>query len=180
MSNDTPNLKGPQKAEVEKHAKDVLAHSTKNSSLEQQIVVIESKVILGYMTKADGDAKIATIRSLMEANKAKEPKATDSNLTTPDGHEVAAEMVKAEYLKMSLEQQPALSVNGLGEIRYVSLEPEHISEYIDVTVHLNPWGRMRQCDEDLKNLMATIGRDINHELGSWIEIGKRVGEAATE
>jgi len=42
-----------------------------------------------------------------------------------------------------------------------------IITYMSYTQHLNPYGRQRQCDIDLQNLMGLINQDVNAAVGDY-------------
>ena len=168
----------PQQAEVDAHTKAVAKFATEQHLLTQQICALEIKVASGQAS-TDEKKKLEQLKALQAANATKEPDPTNTSLTSPDGHAVVNSATIQEYTVKSIDRTPAPEKN-IGEVRFVSVDDGDLVSYINATVHLNPWGRMRQCDEDLKNLMATIGRDINNELGEWIGIGKTIAKSATE
>ena len=81
----------------------------------------------------------------------------------------------------TLPQIPQAQVNGLnGSVNFPTIDPNDLYTYVVSTCFLNPWGRNRQCDEDIKNLNSFIQADILNELGEWVACGKSIANSATQ
>ena len=51
-----------------------------------------------------------------------------------------------------------------------AVDPNDLITYMSYTQHLNPYGRQRQCDIDLQNLMALVNQDANAIVGENIDL----------
>ena len=57
------------------------------------------------------------------------------------------------------------------------IEPGDLITYMTQTQHLNPYGRNRQCDTDLADLMGLIQGDHYAEIGANLEMIKNLGSS---
>ena len=81
----------------------------------------------------------------------------------------------------TLSQTPQPQINGNnGKTVFPTINYDDLYTYITSTGFLNPWGRNRQCDDDLKDLFAIVKLDLQNEQGEWVAIGKNVASALTE
>ena len=85
-------------------------------------------------------------------------------------------VVSATVAPMS---QPQVNGNN-SSVQYGTPNYNDLPAYITKTNFLNPWGRNRQCDDDLKNLMAYINADIMSARGAWINTGVAVAASPTD
>lgn len=53
---------------------------------------------------------------------------------------------------------------GTVAVRNVEVKPDDIVTYMTLTQHLNPYGRKRQCDIDLENIVFGLDQVVNHEM----------------
>jgi hypothetical protein len=53
---------------------------------------------------------------------------------------------------------------GKVSIITTTIDPSNLIQYMTLTQHLNPYGRKRQCDTDLENLMSIINKDVNGSI----------------
>jgi hypothetical protein len=110
---------------------------------------------------------------------------TSSTTTTTTTTNISAKLkVKGSSSASSTTTLASMSqpqVNGNNtSVQYGTPNYNDLSSYITKTTFLNPWGRNRQCDDDLKNLMAYINADMMSELGAWINTGVAVAASATD
>ena len=75
----------------------------------------------------------------------------------------AAKEALVTQIKLSIPPPPAGAIN----IVHSSVAAGDIISYIKFTQYLNPYGRRRQCDADLENLMAVIGKSADNELAEY-------------
>lgn len=55
------------------------------------------------------------------------------------------------------------AIPGTTSMQYIKYSQLDIVEYINNTVKLNPWGRNRKCDDDLKDLLTIVAASIKEE-----------------
>jgi len=79
--------------------------------------------------------------------------------------------VKETLLKSILISTP-LPSKGSVLIVHPVLDSANLIQYLTLTQHLNPYGRKRQCDTDLENLMSVINKDVSHSVGVVVETAK--------
>ena len=164
----------PQSNEVNAHATAVAANAQARTQLEQKLIYLKAKK---PQTKEDQD-EIKRLEALIEANKVSDPDPTKTELVVPAPAAIVNEVSKKEAVEASLKESPVPKNNV--EIRYASFDPNDLVSYINATQHLNPWGRMRQCDEDCKNLMTIINRSANHKLGEFKQLLEQIADIVTE
>jgi hypothetical protein len=59
-------------------------------------------------------------------------------------------------------------------IVHATIDNANLIDYMNITQHLNPYGRKRQCDTDLENLMAIINKDMNNSIAETLSIVKKL------
>lgn len=110
---------------------------------------------------SDLDKQIATINTQLATNSLAESVVSGA---TPD--QIATAKTKQALLSTVLEKvsPPA---PGLLSIIYPSaaVKSADLMTYMTLTQHLNPYGRKRQCDTDLENLMGILNKDLLNSLG---------------
>ena len=84
------------------------------------------------------------------------------------GTDIVNSLAKNQLLKNILITTPLPSPGNLLHVQ-PAINNANLILYMTLTQHLNPYGRKRQCDTDLENLMAVINKDINNAVGVNIE-----------
>ena len=108
------------------------------------------------------DKQIATINTQLSVNSLAK---SEVGSTTPD--QIAAAKTKQTLLSSILETVPP-PAPGLLSIIFPSsaaVKSADLMTYMTLTQHLNPYGRKRQCDTDLENLMGILNKDLLNSLG---------------
>ena len=110
---------------------------------------------------ADLDKQIATINTQLDDNS----KAQSTALgTTPE--KLAAAQTKQALLKTVLEKVGTPPPGMLSLIQpSAAVKSADLMTYMTLTQHLNPYGRKRQCDTDLENLMSILNKELLNSLG---------------
>lgn len=67
---------------------------------------------------------------------------------------------------------------GKFNVVHGNITPGDMISYMKFTQYLNPYGRKRQCDTDLENLMAVINKSVNNSMGEYKELAKKVVKTA--
>lgn len=84
---------------------------------------------------------------------------------------------KQTSLKTILIANPSLlPPTGKINIIQATTDPANLIDYMSQTQHLNPYGRKRQCDTDLENLMSVINKDMNNSVAETIAIVKKLAK----
>lgn len=120
---------------------------------------------------ADIQTQIFNIITQLEKNKMAESEIIHSVI--PEGILLAAQ--KQELLKTILitTDKPA---PGMLSIVHPTISPADVISYMTLTQHLNPYGRKRQCDTDLENLMAIINIELLNAMGDNNDLNKKISE----
>ena len=167
-------MANPQAMAIQQFQVQVTTNTAANVALEQQINALQLKVSAGSATEEE-KTKLNALQAQLATSKANPPDPTKNNPTSVDGHVVVNGVTKEEY-KQTIETPVQ---NNTGDVHFLELKEGDIVSYINATVFLNPWGRMRQCDDDLIDLMKHVGNDFNNELAEWIQIGKVLADVLT-
>lgn len=150
------------------------AFATKDS-IDQTIHALETRQNNGQITE-DEKKKLESLRITRDNMK---PTSLDTFKSTMSIGGIGASVVQKASAALTIPPSPSLKPNTV-EVKFIKIKDNDLVSFIDATVNLNPWGRMRQCDEDLKNLMGIIGKDINNEIGEWLEVTKQVSQAGSD
>lgn len=57
---------------------------------------------------------------------------------------------------------------------HAAINPANLLDYMTFTQHLNPYGRKRQCDKDLENILAIIANDLGETFKTYKEAAKSI------
>ena len=115
---------------------------------------------------AEIDSELNKISSDVEALKSH----TTDSLSTEDVARTAAKQELATQVIATVPPPPP----GAYKIVHGIVQKGDIISYMKFTQHLNPYGRKRQCDTDLENLVAVINKDFNNQAGEYKEIVKEI------
>ena len=169
----------PQAAEVDAHTSAVVANGVQNQALDQQATALQVKQAAGQSTP-DDDMRLEAIQAQQAQNKAAAPDPTATNIVSPDASDVGTATAKQNFAATTAATLPVPQADNVGEVRHVTVDQMDLLTYINLTQFINPWGRSRQCDEDLKNLLSFVNQDYNSEVGEWTEVGKRIAETGSD
>jgi hypothetical protein len=159
----------------------IVMYNSLKLDLEQKLLNLRRKEANGTATSED----IIFIKSL-EAKLSElmlnPPSPLETKVTLSSSKETLADSGAATVNNLSQQQAmveqlakiPTPEKNNVGQIRYTEIDPDNLVDYINATQHLNPWGRERQCDKDLKNLMLIINGDMRHQMGKIQETVKQL------
>ena len=101
----------------------------------------------------------------------------DEPTAAPDTDAAGKQAAKEELLKqvvVFIAPPPPGALN----IVHSTVAANDMLSYMKFTQYLNPYGRKRQCDTDLENIMGVLSGDISNQLAEYIQLGKTVVKAA--
>jgi len=145
--------------------------------IQQQIDSLEALKRENKLSEEDSK-KLDALKE--DYNNKKNALATPSSvgIQPPDyGYRVVNELTKRQLVAGSMKTRPK---TGNRTIEFAQPGDGALVEYINATLHTNPWGRIRQCDIDLKNLCALISKDVNSAIGEWNDVTEVIKEMQTE
>lgn len=174
MSNTDLTTGTPQATEVAEHTKNTLASAAALQALEQQIIALQLRVATGQATVVDV-AKLTELQIQKSSLQTTAPDPATTNITVPTQSSVGTTIALQDF-KTKTVATPTPLQNNQGSVKHVTVPAMDLVTYINLTQNLNPWGRERQCDLDLKDLVTYINQDINAELGEWQDVSKLLTE----
>lgn len=124
------------------------------------------------LTQAQKDRLVAIDTELNQISSDIEDlkKQTTDSLSTED---VARDATKKELVTQVVATVPAPPKGSYTVVHGIVQKGDLIS-YMKFTQHLNPYGRKRQCDTDLENLVSIINKSFNNQVGEYQEIVQEI------
>jgi hypothetical protein len=95
---------------------------------------------------------------------------TTDSLSTED---IARDATKKELATQVIATVPAPPKDSYTVVHGIPQKGDIIT-YMKFTQHLNPYGRKRQCDTDLENLVSIINKSFNNQIGEYQEIVQEI------
>lgn len=87
---------------------------------------------------------------------------------------------KAADEKAKADAAASMTPSDYGtSVEYIKYSSLNIAEYINTTISLNPWGRERQCDVDLKDLLLHIDKEMELAASTLQEASTSIGNIST-
>lgn len=155
--------------EVQTQAKILADYKIKHEALLKERSVLEYRRLevntrAGSLTKVEQD-ELANINHRMDQISAAIAELVrEETKTIPDTELIAKQAAKQElFVKVQASIPPPPS--GSYTIAHSAIAAGDVISYLKFTQYLNPYGRKRQCDTDLENLMSVIGKDVSNGLG---------------
>jgi len=99
---------------------------------------------------------------------------TDNTLPVEDLTKTAAKAELAKQVTLTVPSPP----KGSYTIVHGNVQKGDLISYMKFTQYLNPYGRKRQCDIDLENLMIVINKDMNNQIAEYKELAKEITNVA--
>jgi hypothetical protein len=147
-----------------------------HEALLKEHAVQESALLQLMSTVPIDNTKIAEAKSKLDA--------VSQKITDLTAQKSAfANSVDAEAISLSLQKQALIKSilavvpkpePGKLAIVHPSLNAAAILDYMTFTQHLNPYGRKRQCDKDLENLLAIIALDVSDAYIGYVQAVKAI------
>ncbi|MCI4436605.1 MAG: hypothetical protein JHC33_07325 [Ignisphaera sp.] len=165
----SPSSKATVDSYLAQHDKLLLKRSTLEA--EKRRIQFQSNLTETQKSRiAAIDAELNDIASNTEELK----KQTDDNLSTEDVARAATKQGLATQVIATVPPPPV----GAYKIIHGIVQKGDLVSYMKFTQHLNPYGRKRQCDTDLENLMAVINKDFNNQVGEYEDLVKEITSTA--
>ncbi|MCI4436179.1 MAG: hypothetical protein JHC33_05135 [Ignisphaera sp.] len=89
---------------------------------------------------------------------------------------ISAAAQRQALIKTILAVTPKPSAGNVA-IVHPSINSAAILDYMTFTQHLNPYGRKRQCDRDLENILALIANDLGDQFVNYVRAVKAIKDA---
>lgn len=171
---------------LSQYTSNIAMYNSLKLDLDQKLLNLRRKEANGTATSED-----IIFRESLEAQLSEllqnPPNPLESKVTISSSSAVLADSGAVAVNSLSQQQAivdslikiPTPEKNNVGQIRYTEIDPDNLVDYINATQHLNPWGRERQCDKDLKNLMMIINADMRNQMGKIVEIVKQLGSLSS-
>jgi nicotinate-nucleotide pyrophosphorylase len=86
---------------------------------------------------------------------------------------IVKDAAKQDLVKEVIVKHPAPPPGALN-IVHGQVQKNDIISYMTFTQYLNPYGRKRQCDIDLENLMSVINKDCNNQIAEYQDLAKEI------
>jgi hypothetical protein len=154
--------------------------------IEQKISAIKRKEALNTATAEDETFRKALEDQLaqLQQNPPSPIAATDKSTSSSNNKSSSAARVnnisQQDAALAYLNKLPAPAQNNVGQIRFTPIDPSNLLDYINATQHLNPWGRERQCDKDLKDLLLHVNADMRNQLGKIVDLKNKLSNATSD
>lgn len=172
---DTPQANTLSSANAPAVQSELAAFSKRQAELLTQMAPLDAELLRlnalpasqqTDITKArisDLNKQIATIKTQMSANNVAESAAAQSSVPTD---QLANATAKQALLSTILETVEKPTPGLLSIIpSSAAVKPADLITYMTLTQHLNPYGRKRQCDTDLENLMLILNKEMLNAIG---------------
>jgi hypothetical protein len=155
---------------LDTHTKNQQALLQKKAALDNEL---NSLIILGTLTSAQ-KARQAEINIELDQISVQMIVLTKESetISTDDTVRKAAKQDLYKQITATLAPPPP----GAITIIHGTPAPDDMISYMKFTQYLNPYGRKRQCDSDLENLMAIVNKDLNNAIGENQELVKKIAE----
>lgn len=159
---------------LDTHAKNQQALLQKKATLDSEMT---SLLILGTLTSAQR-ARQAEINIELDKISVQMVALTkeSESISTDDAVKKAAKQDLFKQITAELAPPPPGSI----AIIHGTPAPDDMISYMKFTQYLNPYGRKRQCDSDLENLMSIVNKDLNNAIGENQELVKKIAETVKQ
>ena len=173
---DVISLSSAQQAALDNFVKQQQALLAERAKLETERLTLDKQA--GSLSTAQ-KTRLTEINSRLDQISAESLALTKQEETAalPDKNAAVKQAAKETLVQQVTAAIPP-PPKGSYNIVHTAVAAGDIISYIKFTQHLNPYGRKRQCDSDLENLMAVINKDINNKLAEHKQTALEIAKAA--
>ncbi len=148
----------------------------KKSSLDTELLKLLAESNISAEQKArlsELRTEIAQVSTELAATRLDSIKAVDKLPSLSQVVNIIKDVVKQDSAKETILKIPP-PPKGSVNIVHGTVQKNDMISYMKFTQYLNPYGRKRQCDIDLENLMAIINKDCNNQLAEYTKLSKEI------